>query len=94
VIVKRKWPFAATAFELPSAKHIDGRLLSGAALFGVGWGLGGMCPGPALVAAGSFLPGALVFVLAMIAGATMFRLLDAWNKDRKTRGLTVAQPGA
>lgn len=94
VIVKRKWPFAASAFELPSATHLDGRLISGAALFGVGWGLGGMCPGPAIVATGAALPGAFVFVLSMISGATLFRLIDTWNKERKERSLALTQPDA
>ncbi len=82
LIVRLKWPLAAQAFELPSAKRIDGRLLTGAAIFGVGWGLAGMCPGPALVVAGSGAKEALVFVLAMITGAVGFRLFDQWRSAR------------
>lgn len=48
--------------------HLDLRLVGGAALFGVGWGLGGTCPGPALVALGTPSPRAWVFVAAMVAG--------------------------
>jgi uncharacterized protein len=48
--------------------RIDGALLGGAALFGVGWGLSGYCPGPAIVALGSGARGAIVFVAAMVVG--------------------------
>lgn len=50
---------------------IDGRLLAGAAIFGVGWGLGGICPGPGLVLLTTLAPGAYVFVASMIAGALL-----------------------
>ncbi len=53
---------------MPSSTVIDGRLVAGAALFGVGWGIGGFCPGPALTAVTLAAPGTLVFVPAMILG--------------------------
>ena len=53
---------------LPARARIDGALLAGAALFGVGWGLSGYCPGPAIVALGGGALGTVVFVAAMIAG--------------------------
>jgi hypothetical protein len=58
-------------FQIPARRYIDGRLIAGAAIFGAGWGLAGLCPGPALAAlpaAGAFLPGLLVFIAAMLAG--------------------------
>ncbi len=61
-------PWLAESFQLPTRKDIDARLLWGAALFGIGWGLAGYCPGPALA---SVLTGgldALVFVAALAAG--------------------------
>lgn len=61
-------PWLADSFQLPTRKDIDARLLAGAALFGIGWGLAGYCPGPALA---SVLTGgldALVFVAALAAG--------------------------
>lgn len=64
-------PWFAPRFELPSRKDVDARLLSGAALFGVGWGLAGYCPGPALA---SLLTGGTdtgVFVLAGAAGMAL-----------------------
>lgn len=67
-IRRRASPIFDTKFHLPTRKDIDGRLLVGAALFGVGWGLGGFCPGPALVTAAGGTVSALVFVAAMTAG--------------------------
>jgi len=61
---------------LPAARHIDRRLVGGSLLFGIGWGVAGFCPGPALVALGLGLPKALVFVLAMLAGMGVFELLE------------------
>jgi len=57
--------------ELPSVKVIDRRLLVGGVLFGIGWGIGGFCPGPALVALGSGLGSAWIFVIAMLAGMVL-----------------------
>lgn len=67
-ILTRKAPVLAEKFDLPEKKSVDARLVTGAALFGVGWGLGGYCPGPALVTAAAGVPSAIVFVLAMAAG--------------------------
>lgn len=68
IIRKRPMPLFDTKFHLPTRKDIDPRLVAGAALFGVGWGLGGYCPGPGLVSAASGSPGALVFVFGMTMG--------------------------
>jgi uncharacterized membrane protein YedE/YeeE len=76
VIVRQK-PLFAAAHSLPTKKAIDAPLVAGAALFGVGWGLVGYCPGPSLVAAGALVPAALVFVPAMLAGMLGGRLLGA-----------------
>lgn len=60
--------------SLPLKKQIDKKLITGAALFGVGWGLIGYCPGPALVSFGTLGFEAVVFVFAMIGGMTLFKL--------------------
>jgi uncharacterized membrane protein YedE/YeeE len=56
------------AIVLSDGKRIDGALLAGSALFGIGWGLSGFCPGPAIVSLGIGEPKAFVFVLAMLLG--------------------------
>ena len=61
--------------RLPAAGAVDPRLLAGAAIFGVGWGLAGFCPGPALVALASGLSGAWIFFAAMIAGMALYEAL-------------------
>jgi uncharacterized membrane protein YedE/YeeE len=65
---RRTTAFLGGAMHLPGTAPIDRRLLIGSLVFGVGWGLAGFCPGPAVVAAGAGLTEALVFTLAMIAG--------------------------
>jgi uncharacterized protein len=61
-------PWAAARFELPTRKDIDARLLIGATLFGIGWGIAGYCPGPALASLLSGGMDALVFVAALVVG--------------------------
>ena len=62
--------------KLPSEQRIDRRLLAGALVFGVGWGIAGFCPGPALVAIGMGSAKALVFVVAMLAGMGIFQFAE------------------
>jgi uncharacterized membrane protein YedE/YeeE len=68
LILRRARPLLDSAFYLPIKRDIDRWLLIGAALFGIGWGLGGFCPGPALASLASGTPAVVLFVLAMIAG--------------------------
>jgi len=70
-------PLFAPRFHFPEATKIDGRLLAGAAIFGAGWGLGGFCPGPALVALISLAPPVLVFVFAMCVAMLAWELLSS-----------------
>lgn len=72
-LVLRHRPFCAPEFTLPTATRIDARLLGGAALFGLGWGLAGYCPGPAIASLGSGQAGVLLFVAAMLAGMAAVR---------------------
>jgi uncharacterized protein len=69
-------PRMAPRFTWPPEGRIDVRLLAGAALFGIGWGLAGYCPGPSLVALASLGPGVLLFVSAMAAGTFIAGKLD------------------
>jgi hypothetical protein len=72
-ITRRGAPVCATGFAVPTRRDIDAPLIAGALLFGAGWGLAGYCPGPAITAAASFAPGALLFVAAMLAGFALKR---------------------
>ncbi len=72
---RRTGPWFDVAFHIPTRRDIDRRLVLGAALFGVGWGLGGLCPGPGIVAAASGSLPALAFVAAMLVGMQLSRRL-------------------
>ena len=67
-ILRRTGPILDHRFFLPTKRDIDRPLILGSVLFGIGWGLGGLCPGPALAALASGSPAVSLFVLAMIAG--------------------------
>jgi hypothetical protein len=69
---KRSHSWTGERMEIPTNTAIDARLLGGGVLFGAGWGIGGFCPGPALVALGSGLAEAGVFVAAMLAGMWLY----------------------
>lgn len=77
LIFKRPRPVLAEDFELPKGNSLDSRLLGGSALFGVGWGLSGFCPGPAVTALVPALTAGLTpvfaFVAAMIAGMAIYK---------------------
>jgi uncharacterized membrane protein YedE/YeeE len=67
-IARRGHTLGGDPLHLPRLKHVDGTLLGGSAVFGVGWGLSGYCPGPAIVSAAAGAVPALVYVGAMIVG--------------------------
>jgi uncharacterized membrane protein YedE/YeeE len=72
---QRGVPVLARRLEIPTRRDLDPRLIGGAALFGIGWGLVGLCPGPALTVI-TFGPWQiLVFVVAMVAGMGLFRIV-------------------
>jgi uncharacterized membrane protein YedE/YeeE len=68
IVARMRAPWLGGAFPGPPSPALDPNLVGGAALFGLGWGLSGYCPGPAVVSIVSHVPGTLVFVAAMIAG--------------------------
>ena len=68
--------FFGGAMQVPRARDIDRRLVAGSIVFGVGWGLAGFCPGPALVSFGSGQEKAVVFTLAMLAGMGLYELVE------------------
>ena len=71
--------FLGGAMRLPTDRDIDRRLVAGAAVFGVGWGLAGFCPGPALVAFGAGIDQAALFVAAMLAGMLVYTGVERWR---------------
>lgn len=74
---RRKQPVCEATFHLPTARQVDTPLWGGALLFGLGWGLVGYCPGPAVTALWVFPQEAVPFVLAMLAGLGGRRMLAA-----------------
>ncbi|MGB0634551.1 MAG: DUF6691 family protein [Paracoccaceae bacterium] len=75
LVQKRTSPFFHDVFQLPARNDIDARLVTGAAIFGVGWGLGGLCPGPAVTSLLFFTPGVLIFVPAMLVGMILAKFI-------------------
>src|SRR5262249_37730147 len=78
-ISKRPHPLFAGGFSLPTKKDVDPRLVVGATIFGVGWGLSGLCPGPAVTALVTLAVPFFAFFAAMLAGAFAF---DRWAGGR------------
>ncbi|WP_235685810.1 MULTISPECIES: DUF6691 family protein [Corallococcus] len=94
LILRRARPLFAPAFPVFSLQRVDARLVGGAALFGVGWGLAGYCPGPALASLGQGGPALLVFVSSMLGGMALARWVapergagdDARGQERPASG--------
>ena len=77
---RRSTAWLGERIAFPASRTIDRRLVLGSVAFGVGWGLAGFCPGPALVAVGGGQPKAAVFVAAMLAGMFLFE----WMQNSQT----------
>lgn len=71
---KKQAPLFAENFQWPTRTDLDSKLLAGAAVFGIGWGIGGFCPGPALTALSTGTISTLVFVIAMLAGLSAAKI--------------------
>ena len=83
---RRARSFLGGAMHLPTVRDIDSRLVAGSAVFGVGWGLAGFCPGPALVSFGSGQDKAAVFVAAMLIGMLVYRALERLGRAPRDSG--------
>ena len=81
----RTQSFLGGAMHMPTRRDIDRPLLIGSAMFGLGWGLAGFCPGPALVSLFAGQPKAAVFVVAMVAGMILFELADRYIHQPRAR---------
>lgn len=73
-------PVCAAQFQIPANKVIDRKLVVGAALFGIGWGLAGFCPGPAIAALVTLQPQVFVFGASLVAGMLLFQAWEALGK--------------
>lgn len=85
---RRGRPLLAPRLDVPTRRDLDARLIAGAAVFGLGWGLAGLCPGPALTLLTVASTEAATFVAAMVLGMLLFRLMPA------ARPKPTAVPGA
>jgi uncharacterized membrane protein YedE/YeeE len=85
IVFARRVPLFAGSFQIPPSSGVDARLIAGAAIFGVGWGLVGFCPGPAITALSLASWPAVVFVLAMLAGMGTARQLVAHRRSEMLR---------
>jgi len=74
LVLRRAAPLLADSFGLPTRQDIDARLVGGAALFGVGWGLVGFCPGPAIASLAYGRLSSVLFVAAMLLGMAFYRV--------------------
>jgi hypothetical protein len=91
----RTWqrPIWAPAFSLPTRKDIDARLIVGSGIFGVGWGLGGYCPGPALTSIGAGSQEAFTFGASMLLGVGVYQLFMR-VRERRTGDAVDPQAAA
>ena len=78
---QRRTSLLGEPMQLPTYRHLDRRLIGGSLLFGIGWGLAGICPGPALVLAGAGVAKGLVFLAAMLVGMGLFEGLERCKKS-------------
>jgi len=76
LVLRRQRPLLADAFQVPKRTDIDARLVIGGGLFGIGWGIGGLCPGPALSVLALGHSEAIIFMVAMLTGFGLFELFD------------------
>lgn len=82
---RRSQSLLGASMRLPTVRRIDRRLVGGSLLFGIGWGIAGFCPGPALVALGMGLAPALVFVAAMVACMGLFETIERRRARERAR---------
>jgi uncharacterized membrane protein YedE/YeeE len=88
LVLRRPTPVFELSFDIPQNRRLDARLLTGAGIFGLGWGIAGFCPGGALPALGTLNAEVITFVAALIAGMLVTRVLSDWTAARSN----TAQP--
>lgn len=75
-IKKRSSPLLDSKFHLPTRKDLDWKLITGASIFGLGWGWAGICPGPGIVAVTSGNINIIIFIVSLLVGMGIFKLLE------------------
>ena len=68
LLKNKEKPFFATSFQIPKSKNIDQKLILGPSMFGIGWGMIGLCPGPAISSIAFFQPLSILFIISMMSG--------------------------
>jgi uncharacterized protein len=81
LVIKAPKPLLSDAFQIPTLRKVDVRLIAGAGIFGLGWGLAGFCPGPALTSLVSFQVEPVIFVASMILGMAIFE----WTERKRVK---------
>lgn len=85
VVLHRPAPVSDARFHLPTNRTIDAKLVGGSAVFGIGWGIAGFCPGGALPAIGTLNPSVLIFTAALVAGIFAAKALQSLTGARASR---------
>jgi len=90
-MMRRQKPVYAPKYSLPTRMDIDGKLITGALLFGTGWGISGYCPGPALASLTTLEPSVVIFVVSMTLGMYVYGTIDSRvaNQDEPDGGMGV-----
>lgn len=89
-VLRRASPLFGGSFSIPKTQRIDVRLILGSALFGVGWGLAGYCPGPVLTSAFTLDPKTVAFLVGMLGGLLLFASLH--SRARRPSGAPIMTP--
>lgn len=93
ITTRMKSPIFAPKFSIPTRRDLNPRLIGGAALFGLGWGLGGFCPGPALVSVPTGTTDVFVFMLSMVGGMMLFKGFDTLQKKSGDKAAELSPSG-
>jgi len=85
LVLRRPSPFWGECFAVPATRKIDGPLITGSILFGIGWGLAGLCPGPAIAGLAYGMHKSIIFVLAMISGMIIYQIWSNWTISKSSQ---------
>ena len=91
-VLRRERPVYEPAFDIPTRRDVDARLIGGSAIFGIGWGIAGFCPGGALPALGTMDPNVFIFTLALVVGIFAARSVMRLTAQRQAKHKNVLAP--